>query len=722
LLFAFFLTCCVELGIATVLLVLLGGRVRSSNPLLAVVLFGVTIFAAGQVAADVWTLPGRPVRGAEVFVAVIGVLVIATRRAWNQIGQLFFACFLSASSAYLLFAGRVTVAGSLTLPGRVASAALLLLECSALLLASSFAFETCDVVCRVRHTRPEPAFDPSYRPFVSLHIPAYNEPPDMLIKTVQSAERLDYENFEVIVVDNNTTDPEVWRPVEDYCRGREHVKFVHVEDLEGYKSGALNLALREHTDPRTEIVGVIDADYLVEPGYVRESVGFFSDPNVAFVQSPQDYRDWEGSDYFTACYDAYRYFFATSMPSRNERNSIIFAGTMGLLRKPLLESVGGWDEWCITEDAETSLRLLMAGYSSQFIGRSFGKGIMPLTFAALKKQRFRWCFGGMQILRRHWRDLVPGRRTRANQLTTGQRLDYLFGGLQWMNDLVLFGFALVLLAVSGVLLSGSSVPIRPLVGPTILLPGTLLATGLIRAVWALRRQTRITLRRALLAFVSWLSLSLTVARACLQGLTRREGVFLRTPKLDESQSLAAALKAAIPETLMGLVLWGSAFALAARAHPTPLLLGLIAWQGAVYMSSLWISWLSQRARLTPELRRRRSSEDLRDRRARRAVLGSAGAAIAGAAFVLVVGFGSSNAGHPGNPFAIPHRSPHDNGPWGGLISPGKQKAPSSPSPTTTVPAGPSSTTVTPTTTTPPTTTSPTTTPPSTTAPAATPTT
>ena len=101
----------------------------------------------------------------------------------------------------------------------------------------------------------------------------------------------------------------------------------------GYKSGALNLALSDYTHPDAEIIGVIDSDYLVDPTWLKETVGYFSDPNLAFVQTPQDYRDFEGSTYLTACYDAYRYFFATAMPSRNERNSIIFAGTMGLLRE-----------------------------------------------------------------------------------------------------------------------------------------------------------------------------------------------------------------------------------------------------------------------------------------------------------------------------------------------------------------------------------------------------
>jgi cellulose synthase/poly-beta-1,6-N-acetylglucosamine synthase-like glycosyltransferase len=95
------------------------------------------------------------------------------------------------------------------------------------------------------------------------------------------------------------------------------------------------------------------------------------------------------------------------MPSRNEHNAIIFAGTMGLIRKSVLQEIGGWDEWCITEDAEASLRILKLGYKSIFINRTYGFGLMPFTFEGLKKQRFRWCFGGIQILRKHWENLMP---------------------------------------------------------------------------------------------------------------------------------------------------------------------------------------------------------------------------------------------------------------------------------------------------------------------------
>jgi hypothetical protein len=490
---------------------------------------------------------------------------------------------------------------------------------------------------------------------------------------------------------------DVFKPVEEYCRKRPRVRFVHVAPWPGFKSGALNLALKRFTDPTAEVVGVIDADYLVHPDYLRQTVGYFADPRIAFVQTPQDYREYVESRYFTALYDSYRYFFAMAMPSRNERDSIIFAGTMGLLRRRALEQIGGWDEWCITEDAETSLRLLRDGWSGMFVSRSFGQGIMPLTFSSLKSQRFRWCFGGMQILRRHWRSLMPWYRSPDNHLSTAQRIDYLLGGLQWLNDLVYLLFTVVLTVIGGLLLAGDKVAVRPLVGPTILLPSALLASGLLRAMWALRQRTGITTRRAMAAFATWLSLSWTVALAFLNGLARSEGVFLRTPKTSEGHRVRAALWATRAESTLAIVLWGMCGVVACTGGGTALLLALLAWQGSIYASSPFLSLMNQRAHLTPELERRRRSEERWERFAkamRHLYVGSFVATAVGGIFIVVLAFGATHPGSPVNPFNTPTRGPGDHGPWGGLLgsskAPQQSKSPSSSS--TTVSDSASSTT------------------------------
>jgi cellulose synthase/poly-beta-1,6-N-acetylglucosamine synthase-like glycosyltransferase len=695
-LLSLFLVCVISLSLATILLLALGRRLQVAFRLLGVLLAAGVAFVGGWAAGRIWDLPPGQVRAGQVLVFAVMSIVVASRPQWNPIGQTFYGAFLASALVYLIFATYFTFGTGLSVPAMAASALLLVLEFIALVLSATFAFESCDVICRVKWPRPISDPDPSYQPFVSLQIAAYNEPSDMLIQTIQSLEAIDYPSFEVVVIDNNTKDPEVWQPVDEYCRGRERVHFVHVDDLPGYKAGALNLVLREHTDPQAELIGVIDADYLVDPGYLKSVAGYFADDNVAFVQTPQDYRDYEGDPYLEACYDAYKYFFATTMPSRNQRNSIIFAGTMGLLRRELLEKLGGWNEWCITEDAETSLRLLMLGYSGIYINKSFGRGIMPLTFAALKSQRFRWCFGGMQILRMHWRDLMPWSSSRENHLSPAQRIDYLLGSVQWMNDLVYLGFTVVLLVSAGLLATNGRIALRPLLGAAVLLPAALIASGLVRALWALRVRTRIGLRRAILAFANWLSLSWTVALACVQGLVRKHGVFMRTPKTGERRDPLSAIWTAKSETAIAGLLWAGAILAARRSGSTPFVLGLLAWQGAVYATAPFMSWLNTRTRLPEQLERRRHTEWMRDRFGAVApyVAGVAATVLALGLVAAFIGFGGSHPG-PGarNPFVIPHSSParHVTPTPSPTVSPSVSPSPTvSPTPPLTTPSPSSS--------------------------------
>src|SRR5271155_793050 len=109
-----------------------------------------------------------------------------------------------------------------------------------------------------------------FGPKVSLHIPACCEPPEMLKATLDAVARLDYANLECVLVINNTPDAALWRPIEEHCRTLgERFKFVRVENLIGYKAGALRLA-PAHTASDAEIIGSIDADYVVTPDWLKD--------------------------------------------------------------------------------------------------------------------------------------------------------------------------------------------------------------------------------------------------------------------------------------------------------------------------------------------------------------------------------------------------------------------------------------------------------------------
>src|SRR6202011_3112575 len=107
-------------------------------------------------------------------------------------------------------------------------------------------------------------------PKVSIHVPAYYEPPEMLKQTLDAVARLDYPNFECVVIINNTPDPAFWQPIQDHCRELgERFVFINAEKVKGFKAGALRIAL-ERTAADAEIIGIIDADYVVGPDWLKD--------------------------------------------------------------------------------------------------------------------------------------------------------------------------------------------------------------------------------------------------------------------------------------------------------------------------------------------------------------------------------------------------------------------------------------------------------------------
>ena len=563
-------------------------------------------------------------------------------RGWSARAHLCWASSVFLFVVYLVYALEWTFDSHLGAASTIGGVLLWLLEVFAALLCCAYLWEICDALgtehWRRRITsanRPQVA--DRDLPMVSLHVPAHNEPPDMVIETLRSLLRLDYPRFEIILIDDNTDDEALWLPVEAWC-SRHGVKFVHLENWPGYKSGALNYALRRLTSPEADVIGVVDSDYQVEPGWLRRCAPPFADPWIGFVQSPQDYRGWTQARYYRRLYYSYKYFFAVSQPSRNEHDGAIFAGTMGLIRRVALDELGGWDEWCITEDAEMSFRLLRAGWSGQHVDRAWGRGIMPLTFEALKGQRYRWCFGGIQLLRMHWRSMVPGRRTRENHLTAGQRWAYLAGAIQWYGDLLSLLFLIFLLAGAANLATGGGQLFRKLTLFLVATVPVMVLLGLVRAVALLRRGTDASWRDAIGAFFIWQSTSLVVARASVLGLFARKAAFLRTPKTSEQTRWWEALRANWAEStlaLFGFIGIGAALTKVTQLSGA-LLAGLLLFPTLGMAAAPVNSWAARRAQLPAELRDRRRTEYRRDRRAFAAGVATGGiVAVLGVAIAAV---------------------------------------------------------------------------------------
>jgi exo-beta-1,3-glucanase (GH17 family)/cellulose synthase/poly-beta-1,6-N-acetylglucosamine synthase-like glycosyltransferase len=369
-----------------------------------------------------------------------------------------------------------------------------------------------------------PLVPEAFAPKVSIHIPAYCEPPEMLIATLDAVARLEYPNFECVLVINNTPDPAMWRPVEDHCRTLgDRFKFVRIEGLTGFKAGALRLAL-SHTAKDAEIIGVIDADYVVESNWLKDLVPQFADPQVGLVQAPQDHRDGGRSVMHHVMNAEYAGFFDIGMVQRNEVNAIIVHGTMCLIRRTALDSVGGWSSDTIVEDSDLGIAILANGWLAHYTNRRYGYGLLPDTFEAYKRQRQRWAFGGFQLVRKHWRHLLPWMPAFSRE----QKREFALGWLNWLGaeSVGLVVALLNIVWVPIVAFANIAVPDRILTLPII--AAFVISAAHFVALYRLR--VRVSSRQMFGAIFAAMSMQWTVAHAVGFGVLKERLPFLRTAK------------------------------------------------------------------------------------------------------------------------------------------------------------------------------------------------
>ncbi len=392
---------------------------------------------------------------------------------------------------------------------------------------------------------------------VSIQLPCYAEPPEVVMATMDHLAALDHHDFEVLVCDNNTKDEALWRPLEAHCAylneraGKEIFRFFHVSPLPGAKAGALNWLL-DVMHPDAEFVAVIDADYLATPDFLARLLPFFRNPRVGYVQTPHDYREYEGSAYLTACYWEYMPSNKVDMLGVSEYGGAFTIGTMCILRANAIREAGGWAEWCLTEDSEISVRLRAVGYSGLYIGETFGRGLIPETFSDYKKQRFRWTAGPVQQLRRHWRLFLPSPWARPLPGWTK-----LLEVLRCMAPLrVLFamiGGLLGFLALAAALLAGVMEPFQ-VPDAAWVLTGIGTAAWLV-GIWHRYKLTGTTrLRDMVLGEVARNALTYTVLQAGLAGLSAKPLAWRRTPKFALGADRGSILADSLPETVIGVVL------------------------------------------------------------------------------------------------------------------------------------------------------------------------
>ncbi len=429
----------------------------------------------------------------------------------------------------------------------------------------------------------------SKQPFVSIHVPAHNEPSEMLKRTLDSLAELDWDNYEVLVIDNNTTDESLWRPIEAYCwELGSRFRFLHVEGLPGFKAGAMNWA-RQYMSSEAEFIFVVDADYLVDRNGLKTAMKYFSAPDIGLIQFPQDYRN-VGAGNMGIALD-FKHFFSSYMTMANRFDCVPSTGTLSLVQIKALNSIEGFSTDVITEDADLGLRLGMKGYRTVYGHESIGHGVVPHDLEGLKKQRWRWAFGNAQILKLGWRKLLLNK-----QLSLKQKLGYVAHLTAWFNFNLFPSLSLVVLA--GVALVADLTAIQQ--GTLAISAATLASFFLIRFMvlyTGLKRDGH-TLRQILAAFASHVGMGWIFSASWLKCLWDHRSPFIRTNKFVD-QLIPGPVRSTMVELGLGVTLVAACGVLTALGHYWGAAAALAMAAGRMLIYSVW-----SQTRATLELTKR----------------------------------------------------------------------------------------------------------------------
>ena len=448
-----------------------------------------------------------------------------------------------------------------------------------------------------------PAADPDApRPFVLVQVASYNEPPEVVRECLRSVRALDYprDRFAVQLCDDST-DPASLEGLAEFCASIG-VEFRHRTDRRGFKGGALNDGLASFPGP-VDFVAIVDSDYVVQPGFLARVIPEFRREKLGFAQTPQAYRNVRPGALSRWYELADSYFYRVVQPVRARYQSLIFCGTMGVLRRSALAEAGGWSEQCVTEDAELTIRLLARGWEGRYLPEEFGAGLAPDLMSAVRSQQRRWAFGGIQMLRMNRKLLA------TKQLTLRQRIDFRTTALFWFDGLFLVGVTVALAALVVASWSGAWLPFAALPVPVIvaLVPALLMIDGLVKIRGALRRTREVTFRDVVGVLTFWYAIKLNDLRAAVRAWFGRPMAFVRTPKhpaVDPGRTaaLAAALRSSTAETVIAVGLAGivvaSPWVWMATGAVVPfayaVFLAWLVYYAYAYASALWFDYQSRR--------------------------------------------------------------------------------------------------------------------------------
>jgi cellulose synthase/poly-beta-1,6-N-acetylglucosamine synthase-like glycosyltransferase len=258
---------------------------------------------------------------------------------------------------------------------------------------------------------PGPPPEMATWPKVTVQLPIYNER-YVIERLVEAVSQFDYPHglLEIQVLDDSTDQTrEIARDCVDRYRALGlPISYIHRDNREGYKAGALQEGLESTAG---EFVAIFDADFIPPPDFLRRTVPYFTDEQLAMVQTRWSYinRDYSAlTEVEAILLDGH---FVIEHSARYRSGLFFnFNGTAGVWRRNAIEDAGGWQHDTLTEDTDLSYRAQLRGWHFLYLPNIECPSELPVEMNAFKSQQARWAKGLMQTAKK----ILP-RVLRSNQ-------------------------------------------------------------------------------------------------------------------------------------------------------------------------------------------------------------------------------------------------------------------------------------------------------------------
>ncbi|MEI2300971.1 glycosyltransferase family 2 protein [Ensifer sp. MJa1] len=263
-------------------------------------------------------------------------------------------------------------------------------------------------------------------PSVAVFICTYNEPIHILEKSVICARSMDYPNFRVYVCDDTRR-----TEVKEYCE-KVGVRYITRPDNRHAKAGNLNNALQQTNkgDP-SELIMVLDADFAPQANFLKRVVGLFRNSRIGVVQTPQFYFNSDPIQHNLRLQNSFvddqRVFFDTFQPAKDAVECAFCVGTSFVVRRAVVNEIGGFPHDALSEDMLLTYRLMERGYITRWLNEKLSVGLSAEGIPEYITQRTRWCLGTIQI------GLLRNGPMWRGHFTLTQRFHYLHGLLCWLS-------------------------------------------------------------------------------------------------------------------------------------------------------------------------------------------------------------------------------------------------------------------------------------------------